>query len=161
MFRGRFVSTPQCVHIVVRRYGIDAEYNRNVADRRQAICIAHVTSTCASLEVSTEICPLHVGYGLADHPRPIGRAQCSPRQIYGLLQYCKPSWTWLGLKFCLTSLHRVLDRRKHFGENWTRIHLDVVGGHTKYHRIHVPWSRYQAMEDETEKCISLFRLTHA
>ena len=78
------------------------------------------------------------------------------RNIYGPTGYCKPSWTCLGLTFCLTLLHRVLDQAEHDGANRTRVHLVVVGGRTECHCIYVPWSRCQAMEGETEKHIYVF-----
>ena len=54
------------------------------------------------------------------------------------------------LKFCLTPLHRVLDQAEHC-KNRTQIHLDVVGGHTECHCVHIAWLRYQATECEAEK----------
>jgi len=74
--------------------------------------------------------------------------------IYGPTGYCKSSWTWLGLKFCLTPLHRVLDPGKHCGENLAPIHLDVVGGSTECHCIRVFWPLYQAVAGKmgTNRC---------
>ena len=74
--------------------------------------------------------------------------------IYGPIGYCRSSWTWLGLKFRLTPLHRVLDRGKHYVENRARIHVDVVGGYTECHCIRVGWRLYQAMEGETGRNIN-------
>jgi len=146
----------QQVHIAVRWYAIDTEHNHNVADQSQAIAL-HMLQVLAfrwrsppkfALIVLTII--WLVILVLLVVPSVV------QGNIYAPIGYCKSSWIWLGLKFCLTLLHRVLDRGKYYDENRARIHLDVVGGHTECHCIRVVWPLYQAMEGETEKIICVF-----
>ena len=65
------------------------------------------------------------------------------------------------LEILLDIIAWVLDRRKHFGQIGLEYISMWLAALLKYHRIQVPWSRYQAMKGETEKRIYLFRLTHA
>ena len=125
----------QQVHIAVRWYAIDTEHNHNVADQSQAIAL-HMLQVLAfrwrsppkfALIVLTIIWLVII----------VLLVSVVQGNIYAPIGYCKSSWIWLGLKFCLTLLHRVLDRGKYYDENRARIHLDVVGGHTECHCIRV------------------------
>jgi len=146
----------QQVHIAVRWYAIDTEHDHNVADQSQAIAL-HMLQVLAFrwrpppkfALVVLAIIWLVILVLLAVPSVVQGN-------IYAPIGYCKPSWTRLGLNSCLTPLYRVLDRGKHYGENRTRTHLDVVGSYTECHCIRAVWPLYQAMEGKVGKNIYAF-----